>query len=164
MAAASRQQVRDALAGPVDAAGFDLEDVAVTTAGKRRVVRVVVDRDGGLDLDGVAELSRVLSAALDDSDVMGTTPYTLEVSSPGVDRPLTLPRHWRRAAGRLVRVTLADGRPITARVRTADDAAVTFDEAGAERVVPLDGLGPGKVQVEFDRPDEGAGPGQEEAQ
>jgi ribosome maturation factor RimP len=93
------------LAGPVvRAAGMDLESVEVTPAGRRRVVKVVVDADGGVSLDDMAEVSRTLARELDASDAMGDTPYTLEVSSPGVDRPLTEPRHWRRAAGRLVRV------------------------------------------------------------
>ena len=79
-------------------AGFDLEDVLVTPAGKRRQVRVIVDGDGGVSLDDVAVVSQRVSAALDDSAAMGSGPYVLEVTSPGVDRPLTQPRHWRRAA------------------------------------------------------------------
>ncbi|MDQ1747073.1 MAG: ribosome maturation factor RimP [Frankiaceae bacterium] len=143
--AVSRDRVRDVLAPVVSAAGFDLEDVAVTAAGRRHVVRVVVDRDGGLDLDAVAEVSRVVSAALDDSDVTGPTPYTLEVTSPGVDRPLTEPRHWRRAAGRLV--TVAGG--VTGRVVDADDERVRLDVDGETRELTYAELGPGKVQVEF---------------
>ena len=85
---------------------MDLESVKVTTAGRRRLLRVVVDSDRGVSLDDAALASRELSAKLDASDVMGDMPYTLEVSSPGVDRPLTQPRHWQRAVGRLVRVPL----------------------------------------------------------
>ena len=85
---------------------MDLESVKVTTAGRRRLLRLVVDSDGGVSLDDAALASRELSAKLDASDVMGDMPYTLEVSSPGVDRPLTQPRHWQRAVGRLVRVPL----------------------------------------------------------
>jgi len=88
------------------ALGMDLESVKVTTAGRRRLLRVVVDSDRGVSLDDAALASRELSAKLDASDVMGDMPYTLEVSSPGVDRPLTQPRHWQRAVGRLVRVPL----------------------------------------------------------
>ena len=90
----------------VHALGMDLESVRVTTAGRRRLLRVVVDSDRGVSLDDAALASRELSAKLDASDVMGDMPYTLEVSSPGVDRPLTQPRHWQRAVGRLVRVPL----------------------------------------------------------
>jgi ribosome maturation factor RimP len=143
--------VRAALEPVVTEAGYDLEDVAITAAGRRSVVRVIVDRDGGLDLDAVADISRVVSEFLDADDVMGAAPYTLEVSSPGVDRPLTEPRHWRRAAGRLVQASLRDAGTLTGRVSAADDGGVTFDVAGAERVVGYDALGPGRVQVEFNR-------------
>ena len=88
--------------------GLDLEDVQVTPAGKRRLLRVVVDQDGGVGLDSVATVSTAVAAALDDSDVMGGSPYVLEVTSPGVDRPLTQPRHWRRARSRLVEATVAE--------------------------------------------------------
>lgn len=142
--AVSRDRLRDVLTPVVSAAGFDLEDVAVTTAGRRSVVRVVVDRDGGLDLDAVAEVSRVVSAALDSSDATGETPYTLEVTSPGVDRPLTLPRHWRRATGRLVKAG-----SVTGRVLDADDDRVRLDVDGDTRDIPYADLGAGKVQVEF---------------
>src|SRR5580693_3757401 len=92
----------------VAAAGMDLESVRVTAAGRRRLLRVVVDSDRGVSLDDAAAVSRELSAALDAAAVMGDFPYTLEVSSPGVDRPLTDYRHWRRAVGRLVQVTVTD--------------------------------------------------------
>jgi ribosome maturation factor RimP len=141
--------VREALEPVVRAAGYDLEDVTVTPAGRRSVVRVVVDRDGGVDLDAVAEVSRFVSDALDESDATGDSPYTLEVSSPGVDRPLTDPRHWRRASGRLVRVAVRDEGELAGRITAADDTAVTFDVGGSERTVPYDALGAAKVQVEF---------------
>src|SRR3954462_3385002 len=152
MAAVSRQRVRDVLDPVVTGAGYDLEDVTVTAAGRRSVVRVIVDRDGGIDLDAVAEISRVVSETLHADDVTGEMPYTLEVSSPGVDRPLTEPRHWRRAAGRLVRATVRDDKDVTGRVLGTDGSGVTFDVDGTQRTVAYDVLGPGKVQVEFSRP------------
>lgn len=155
MATVSRQRVREVLAPVVTAAGYDLEDVSVTAAGRRSVVRVVVDRDGGVDLDAVADVSRVVADTLDLDDVMGDSPYTLEVSSPGVDRPLTAPRHWRRSVGRLVRAPLRDGGEVTGRVIAADEAAVTFDVDGDRRTLAYDVLGAGKVQVEFSRAGEG---------
>lgn len=151
MAGVSRQRLLTALEPVVSDAGFDLEDVEVTAAGRRSVIRVIVDRDGGLDLDGVAAVSGVVSAALDDDTLTGRAPFTLEVTSPGVDRPLTEPRHWRRAVGRLVSVSVRDDGRLTGRVRAADDTAVTFDVDGAERAVDLAVLGPGHVQVEFNR-------------
>lgn len=151
MAAVSRQQVRAVVEPAVTGIGYDVEDVTVETAGRRRLVRIVVDRDGGIDLDAVADVSRAVSAALDADDLLGGTAYTLEVTSPGVDRPLTDPRHWRRAAGRLVRVTLTGGETLTGRVRGADDAAVTLDVDGDVRTLAHTELGPGHVQVEFGR-------------
>ena len=98
------------LAGPIEALGLDLEAVDLSRAGKRSVLRVAVDKDGGVDMDDIAAATAEVSRVLDDSDVMGAQAYTLEVSSPGVDRPLTHPRHWRRNTGRLVKATLAEGR------------------------------------------------------
>jgi ribosome maturation factor RimP len=133
-------------------AGYDLEDVTVSAAGRRSVVRVIVDRDAGVDLDAVADVARVVSEALDADDPTGDSPYTLEVSSPGVDRALTQPRHWRRAAGRLVRASVRDGAEVNGRIVGTDETGVTFDVDGTQRAVPYDVLGPGKVQVEFSRP------------
>jgi ribosome maturation factor RimP len=151
VAAVSRQRVREVVEPAISGAGYDLEDVTVTAAGRRSLVRVIVDRDGGVDLDAVADVARVVSDALDAEDPTGDAPYTLEVSSPGVDRALTEARHWRRAAGRLVRAPVRDAADVTGRVIRADDAGVTFDVDGSERTIRYDVLGPGKVQVEFSR-------------
>jgi ribosome maturation factor RimP len=133
--------------------GYDVEDVVVTPAGNRRLVRVLADRDGGITLDDVATLSRTVAEALDSSDVMGTGPYVLEVSSPGVDHPLTLPRHWRRATGRLVSVSVAGAGTLTARVTGVEGEVVAFSlPDGVEVTHPLSALGKGTVQVEFSRP------------
>jgi ribosome maturation factor RimP len=143
----------------VTKAGYDLEDVAVTQAGRRSVVKVVVDADGGISLDDIAEVSRAISASLDEADddagPVGRSPYTLEVTSPGVDRPLTLARHWRRNLGRLVKVQVA-GELVTARIAEADDDGVVLEDAGARREVDYADLGEGKVQVEFGRPGKAA--------
>ena len=150
MAVASpREQVRVVVAPVVAEAGYDLEDVEITPAGSRRVLRIVVDRDGGLDLDGVAAVSRAVDAALEGSDVLGGAPYVLEVTSPGVDRPLSEPRHWRRAVSRLVEVRTVDGADLRGRVLRADDATVVLDVAGSERALSYSDLGKGRVQVEF---------------
>ena len=133
------------------AAGMDLESVRVTVAGRRRLLRVVVDSDHGVSLDDAAVVSREVSASLDASDVMGEVPYTLEVSSPGVDRPLTEPRHWRRAAGRLVRVKAAAEGALQGRVLAADADGVTMDISGITRRFAYGDLGAGAVQVEFGR-------------
>lgn len=120
---AVRGQLTDLLRPVVERAGLDLEDVAVNRAGSRSVVRVVVDADGGLDLDAVAEVSREVATVLDDADDVLRGAYVLEVTSPGVDRPLTAPRHWRRALTRKVAVTRTDGREVVGRLTEADESA-----------------------------------------
>ncbi|MGY1634249.1 ribosome maturation factor RimP [Geodermatophilus sp. SYSU D01186] len=178
MSAASRTDpVATRLAGRigpvVDAAGYDLEELVVTPAGRRSVVRVVVDRDEGVTLDDVAEVSRAVSTALDEDDTeFGGLPYVLEVTSPGVDRPLTEPRHWRRNTGRLVSVTVGpagSAEEVTARVLAVDDTGVSLaveakGKPGAKKRPPTQRhvtwpeLGTGRVQVEFGRPEPDAQP------
>jgi len=133
---------------------IDLEAVKLSSAGRRTVLRIVVDADGGLSLDDIADVSREVSAKLDAKDVMGEEPYTLEVTSPGVDRPLTQPRHWRRAAGRLVIVPLTSTEEIKGRIIHADQDRVTLEIDGTRRSFGFGELGPGRVQVEFGRLDE----------
>jgi ribosome maturation factor RimP len=109
-----------ALLEPVVAeAGLELESIRVSRAGSRRVLRLVVDGDHGVDMDDIARVSRAVAAEIDERDAMGASAYTLEVSSPGVDRPLTEPRHWRRAAGRLVHVSVEDLASLTAKATSA---------------------------------------------
>lgn len=153
--ASSRDHLMKLLEPVVGAEGLDLEDITVTQAGKRRLLRVIVDRDGGVSLDDVADVSQAVSAALDDyDDAMGPSAYTLEVSSPGVDRPLTEPRHWRRAAKRLVKAELRDGTVIEGRILAADDDGVDLDVEGAGRRLDYQDLTRGRVQVEFRRFDD----------
>lgn len=152
---ASAARLSELLAPVVAATGADLEGVEVSLAGRRRVIRVVVDRDGGVSMDDVADLSRAVSEALDALDeaepaALGPS-YVLEVTSPGVDRPLTAPRHWRRNVGRRVTVVLAEGANVTGRLRSAEPDRVVLDVDGAERSLPLADVVRGAVQVEFSR-------------
>jgi ribosome maturation factor RimP len=157
----------------VGGAGYDLEDLVVTPAGRRSIVRVVVDRDEGVTLDDIAEVSRAVSDVLDrNDDGMGRTPYVLEVTSPGVDRPLSEPRHWRRNVGRLVTVKAGPAgatEEVSGRITAVHDAGVTLaveakGKPGAKkrpptpRDVPWGELGAGRVQVEFGRPGAGGAP------
>lgn len=147
-----------------DRAGLDLERVRVSRVGRRHSVQVVVDADGGVGLDAIAEVSREVSTALDAAEESGAAvvpgEYVLEVSSPGVDRPLTEPRHWRRNVGRLVSVPGPDGRTLTGRVVDATAETVVLDVApageagGGPRELPYRQLGTGRVQVELRRPDD----------
>lgn len=151
---ASADRIRDEIAPVLAQAGVDLESVQVQSAGRRELIRVIVDRDGGVDLDLIASLSREISDVLDSpacADAVGSS-YVLEVSSPGVDRPLTESRHWRRAVGRLVEARLVDGSAVTGRLEAADDDAVRI----AGREIPMSDLERGLVQVEFTRPGDAA--------
>ena len=152
-------------------AGYELEELVVTPAGRRSVVRVVVDRDEGVTLDDVAEVSRAVSDVLDANDDGMGRAYVLEVTSPGVDRPLSEPRHWRRNIGRMVTVAVgpAGGADeVTARITDVHDTGVTLavearSKPGAKKRPPTPRqvrwaeLGAGRVQVEFGRAEPGEG-------
>lgn len=143
-----RPVVADAVAG----LGFDLEWLDIQAAGRRKLVKVVVDADDGVELDLLSGVSRAVSAALDAHDDVLGGPYTLEVTSPGVDRPLTRPRHWRRAKLRLVRVRPNDGPEFTARVGSSDDDGVELLVDGALRRVEYGTMAKATVEVEFRQP------------
>jgi len=152
--AAIRTRLRAIISPAVESAGLDLDDLVVAPAGRRLVVRVTVDGDDGVSHDELTEVSREISARLDAAEESSgeLTPdsYTLEVSSPGVDRPLTLPRHWRRNVGRLVKAKAGE-RMLTARISAVDDLGVTLDADGRAVTVAFGELGPGRVQIEFTR-------------
>lgn len=147
----SRDRIEGVLTGPLAAHGLDVEAVELTRAGRRRLLRVAVDQDGGVTMDDIADATKEVSRLLDESDVMGDQPYTLEVTSPGTDRPLTLPRHWRRNESRLVKVVTKDGGTLTGRLRGSDDYAATLDVDGAVHVIKYDEVANARVQIEFSR-------------
>jgi ribosome maturation factor RimP len=137
----------------VTSLGLDLEALDLTPAGNKRVLRIAVDRDGGVGIDHITDATRALSEVLDSSDVMGEQPYTLEVTSRGVDRPLTLPRHWRRNEGRLVRLRLAgDESSVDGRIGVADDTGVEILGRTTTRYAYTD-ITSALVQVELNRKD-----------
>ena len=150
--ASDRDSLVRLLAPVVEAQGLDLEDVVVTQAGKRRQLRVVVDQDGGISLDTVAAVSTAVAAQLDDSDAMGGSPYVLEVTSPGVERPLTAPRHWRRNRTRLVKVATAEATALEGRLVEVDDDGIGVESDGVVTRLGWDRVASGRVQVEFNRP------------
>lgn len=159
--AAVRDRVQEIIEPVLTGAGYDLEDLTVRQAGRRHQLRITVDGDGGVSLDVIADLSRAIADALDAAEAQGQEvvpgEYQLEVSSPGVDRPLTEPRHWRRAVGRMVSVKV-HGAMVTGRLTAADATGVTLEIAEKKSVraktYPLAELGPGHVQIEFNRLDE----------
>ena len=148
---ATRDRIEAEIVDPLRQLEMDVEAVELTPAGKRRVLRIAVDKDGGVSMDDVADATREVSRVLDETDVMGAQPYTLEVGSPGVDRPLTHPRHWRRNHDRLVKVALVDGSQLTGRILASDDESATVVVDGEEHVVPLADVDRARIQIEFKR-------------
>ena len=137
----------------VTALGLDLEAVDLSSAGKRSVLRIAVDRDGGVGIDHITEATQELSLVLDESDVMGTQPYTLEVTSRGVDRPLTLPRHWRRNNDRWVKVVLVDDSAVEGRITSSDDEGVELTHKGQPLLLTYAQIASALVQTELNRKD-----------
>ncbi len=160
----TEERVSQLVAGLVERRGFDLEGVAITAAGRSQArVKIVVDSDSGVDLDQIAALSSEVSEVLDEAGDFGETSYLLEVTTPGIERPLTAPRHWRRARGRKVRVTLRPGAPqpedgdrFDARVGAATETEVALVLGGKRKphrvTVPLADIDRAVVQVEFSPP------------
>ncbi|OII64193.1 ribosome maturation factor RimP [Streptomyces sp. CC53] len=159
MSTTQNERLRGLLEPLVSARHLDLEDIEVSRAGRRRVLRVIVDSDAGVELDACAELSRVISDTLDETDAMGEGEYVLEVSSPGADRPLTEHRHYVRATGRLVKLHLHDGAAVVARVLGVDDEGLDLEVPGLKgrkpttRRVEFPEIARARVEIEFSRKD-----------
>jgi ribosome maturation factor RimP len=153
----SQKQVIELLDGEFARAGYEVEDVVIDAAARPPRITVIADGDEPLDLDSVAALSRSASELLDGID---TPPYVLEVTSPGVDRPLTTEKHYRRARGRKVELTLSDGSQLTGRLGEIQGGTVRLvvrEGARANfsvRELPLDGITKAVVQVEFSPPNQ----------
>jgi ribosome maturation factor RimP len=148
-------RIADLLTPILSTLALDLEAVDLIPAGKRKLLRIVVDGDGengrGPNLDDIAEATKAISAALDEADVTGTSPYTLEVSSRGIGRALELPRHWRRNVDRLVAVTTTSGDRLTGRIVSSTEDAVVVDVDGTRRELLYAEVGKAQVQVELNR-------------
>ncbi|MEV6652779.1 ribosome maturation factor RimP [Streptomyces sp. NPDC051219] len=153
------ERLRELLEPLVTAKDLDLEEIEVSRAGKRRMLRVIVDSDDGVELDACAELSRDISEKLDETDAMGEGEYVLEVSSPGADRPLTEHRHYVRATGRLVKLNLHEDGELVARILQVDDEGLDLEVPGvkgrkptARRVIFAE-IAKARVEIEFSRKD-----------
>ena len=144
----TREQILQILEPIASNMGLDLEDVEIKSAGKHSIVQVSIDKDGGINLDEVAQISNRISEALDAKDVLGEKPYTLEVGSPGIDRALTLPRHWRRNNGRLVKISFGSNSEI-GRIIESDEEKVSLEVKGKTRSINFDKIDKAFIQVEF---------------
>ncbi|MCW2721872.1 ribosome maturation factor RimP [Pseudonocardia sp.] len=146
------EQLHGVLEPIVTAAGFELDQLDVRAIGRRHTIKLVVDSDAGVGLDDIALVSRAASEELDKHEHLIGGSYTLEVTSPGVDRPLTSPRHWRRAHLRLVAVRPQDGAPFTGRVGSAGEESVELLVGGARRTLRYADVAHAAVEVEFSKP------------
>lgn len=144
-------ELRELLDPLVQKAGFILEEVKVTPLGRRRQISVIVDgEERNPNLDEVASLSRAISAQLDDYSGLGDSPFTLEVTSPGIDRPLTELRHWRKNLGRLVKILTKEDKEISGRIAEVHTGKVRIDDA----IFDFESIKRAQVQIEFNRPKE----------
>jgi len=155
---ALKDQISELVTPAVSDLGFYLEDVHIATPGSHRIVTCIVDGDASLNLDQVTSVSRVISELLDEAAFMGETPFTLEVTSPGVDRPLTQPRHFAKNVDRLLKVIKLDGSEITGRILSNTDYDVTLTisvkKETTEQTVPLADIKRAVVEIEFNRKDD----------
>jgi ribosome maturation factor RimP len=144
-------ELKELLDPLVQKAGFILEEVKVTPLGRRRQISVIVDgEERNPNLDEVASLSRAISAQLDDYSGLGDAPFTLEVTSPGIDRPLTELRHWRKNLGRLVKILTKEDKEFSGRIAEVQSGKVRIDDA----IFDFESIKRAQVQIEFNRPKE----------
>jgi ribosome maturation factor RimP len=157
MSTTQNERLRELLEPLVSSQGLDLEEIEIASVGRKRVLRVVVDSDEGADLDQIADVSRALSAKLDETDAMGDGEYELEVGTPGAERALTEHRHYIRATDRLVRFQLTDESELVARILTVDDDGLDLEVPGVKgrkataRRLGFTDIAKARVQVEFNR-------------
>ena len=154
---ALKDQISELITPALQQAGYFLEDVNIVSPGQHRIVTVIVDGESGLNLDQVTVASKLVSELLDEAPFMGETPFTLEVTSPGIDRPLTLPRHFAKNVDRLLKVTKNDGLAVTGRIRSNTEIDVTLEVAEKKEVkevtVALADIKRATVEIEFNRKD-----------
>ena len=152
---ALKDQISEHITPALHKAGYFLEDVNLVSPGQHRIVTVIVDGESALNLDQVTVASKLVSELLDEATFMGETPFTLEVTSPGIDRPLTLPRHFAKNVDRLLKVTKIDGVVITGRILANTDSdltlSVTEKKDVKEVVISLGDVKRAQVEIEFNR-------------
>jgi ribosome maturation factor RimP len=155
---ALKDQISELITPALQQAGYFLEDINVVSPGNHRIVTVIVDGESALNLDQVTVASKLVSALVDEASFMGETPFTLEVTSPGIDRPLTLPRHFAKNVTRLLKVTKSDGSVVTGRITSNTDEDVTLSVTEKKEtkdvLVTLADIKRAVVEIEFNRKDE----------
>ena len=155
---ALKDQISELVTPALSQAGYFLEDINIVTPGQHRIVTVIVDGESALNLDQDTVASKLVSELLDEATFMGETPFTLEVTSPGIDRPLTLPRHFAKNVTRLLKVVMTDGEVVTGRITSNTETEVTLTvtekKTTKDVVVALADIKRATVEIEFNRKDE----------
>jgi ribosome maturation factor RimP len=154
---ALKDQISELITPALHQAGYFLEDVNLVTPGQHRIVTIIVDGESALNLDQVTVATKMISELLDEAQFMGETPFTLEVTSPGVDRPLTQPRHFSKNADRLLKIVKTDGEVVTGRIssNTENDVTllVTEKKESKDVVLKFSEIKRATVEIEFNRKD-----------
>ena len=141
----NKEQVLAVITPAIESLGFYIEDINITSAGKRSMLTVVVDGDTHLSLDQVTVVTKAISEIVENLPTLGNNPFTLEVTSPGLDRPLTKPRHWRKNQDRLIKIVLTDGKEIKGRIKESTETSVTVNE----QVINFADIKRATLEVEF---------------
>jgi ribosome maturation factor RimP len=141
----NKEQVAAAITPIIESLGFYVEDIAITSAGKRSMLTVIVDGDTHLSLDQVTVATKAINEIVENLPTLGNNPFTLEVTSPGLDRPLTKPRHWQKNKDRLIKIILNDGKEILGRIKDSTQSAVTVDE----QVINFADMKRATLEIEF---------------
>lgn len=155
---ALKDQITELVTPALSQAGYFLEDINIVSPGQHRIVTVIVDGESALNLDQVTVASKLVSELLDEAPFMGETAFTLEVTSPGIDRPLTLPRHFAKNVTRLLKVVKVDGEVVTGRITSNTETEVTLSVTDKKKisdvVIPISEIKRATVEIEFNRKDE----------
>ena len=141
----NKEQVLAVITSAIESLGFYIEDITITSAGKRSMLTVIVDGDTHLSLDQVTVATKAISEIVENLPTLGNNPFTLEVTSPGLDRPLTKPRHWRKNQDRLIKIVLTDGKEVNGRIKDSTESSVTVDE----QVINFADIKRATLEVEF---------------
>ena len=141
----NKEQVLAVITPAIESLGFYIEDITITSAGKRSMLTVIVDGDTHLSLDQVTVATKAISEIVENLPTLGNNPFTLEVTSPGLDRPLTKPRHWRKNQDRLIKIVLTDGKEVNGRIKDSTESSVTVDE----QVINFADIKRATLEVEF---------------
>ncbi len=154
---ALKDQISELITPALAQAGYFLEDVNLVTPGQHRIVTVIVDGESALNLDQVTVATKLISSLLDEATFMGETPFTLEVTSPGIDRPLTLARHYAKNVDRLLKVVKNDGDVVTGRISSSNESEVVLTVAekkeSKEVLIKYSDIKRATVEIEFNRKD-----------